>query len=675
MECEGVQVSDTPDEDPSKRWWVLTLMLVMVPAAIFGGWEVLEHRVLAHRLDMPTLHLLHILRGLGASLILAGLVTWYLVRERLPVFPSKRSWDDGSRLLDRQERLRRHVRWFVHMRWLAVGVVLALSVIAVKIANLLPDAILVPLLVWCGILMVANVLFSRWMWRSAHLERQIITQAVVDLVILTGLLNASGGLENPLYIAYLFHVIIPGILLPRRKAFAVTIVACTLFGLLAFGEFPHVLPHYTNVLFPHGGHAAAGADHEGEAGEAADAPDHLVFVAGRGLPFVFVLGLTAYLTTMVAERLRRSEEDLERAARTAVLERKRLESVVHAAGVGIMLISPGIEVLWFSQRAGEWLQWDGDVLGRRCPLDRPVGGCAECIVARTVRGRERLESERTVPAGGGALRHFRHVTSPVLDADGRVMQVVELVEDITMRKVMEARALHAGKLSVLGRMAAGIAHEIGNPLSSLTARLNLMERRPEPEFLRHSLGVLRGQISRIGRIVRGVSQFGRSRTSPWSVWEVTPVVDEAINIVRLDRRAKGIVFRTHFDRPSPRIRGVKDQMVQIFLNLLLNAVEAMHGGGTITVEVRQNGRVVETAIADTGCGMDETVRNRLFEPFFTTKSEGTGLGLSISYSLVHAHDGRIEVESQPGKGSRFVVSLPVAELEEPLASADGSGER
>jgi signal transduction histidine kinase len=531
-----------------------------------------------------------------------------------------------------------------------------------------------------------------------------------------------------------------------------------LFTLLAVGEYSGLLPHYTNVLFPHGHGSEAGSAHSHGEGSTASgephrddlpsdageeprrtpppdptgaggddptvhfnegtgtahvhggggdeapsggdfpAPAHLaaaqssgsgtngsfagpsaitgpaaggggadshashdlLFVAGRIFPFVVVLLLTSYFTTVVADRLRRSEKDLENAARTAMLEHERLESVIHTARVGMMLVEPEVTIRWFSHRAAGWLNLTPGNIGRHCPLDGASGGCPECLVRKTALTGESLEAERAVTGEGGALRHFRHGTSPIRDEKGRVVQVVELVEEITSRKVLESEALHAGKLSVLGRMAAGIAHEIGNPLSSLTTRLHLMEQRGGPDFVQESLKVLHGQIGRIGRIVRGVSQFAKPEAEGWSVWDVNQVLDEAVGIVRLDRRAREIEFERSLASPSPKVRGVKDQVSQVLLNLLLNAVEAMPEGGSVRTETFQRNGMACVAISDSGPGMDEAVRARLFEPFFTTKPEGTGLGLSVSYSLVHAHGGRIEVESRPGEGSRFAVLLPVA---------------
>jgi signal transduction histidine kinase len=620
--------------------------------------------------------LAHLIRGVVAALVVAGIAAGFLRQRQVPVYPAAPSSPATLPLVDREDRARQQARWFVHMRWIAAGVTLALILIAVPITGILPSATLLPLILWWGLLVAANAFFRSWLRRGPNPERQIVVQALVDLVVLTGLLNASGGIENPLYVAYLFHVIIAGILLPRWKVLLITAAAITLFALLAFGEFFHLFPHYTNILFPHHNHptqevAPTSHDHAApdppprsldHAAEGAPHASHdPVFVAGRVVPFLAVLLLTAYLTTLVADRLRQSERQLERTARTAMLEHQRLESVVDAARVGMILLGEDQSVRWYSRRAAEWLDWNRHLEGQPCPLAGADGGCRSCLVARTFETGQPQEAERDATSSGGGLRYFRHTTSPVHDEEGRVIQVVELIEDITARKALEAEAVHAGKLSVLGRMAAGIAHEIGNPLSSLTTRLSLLERRPEPGFVQESMQVLRGQIDRIRRIVQGVSHFARLRREGWSAWELNALVEEAIGLLELDRRARGVTFVRRLPDSSPRVKGVRDQMSQVVLNLLLNAVEAMPEGGTVTVETLQQDREVCLVVADTGCGFDENVRAHLFEPFFTTKHQGTGLGLSISYSLVHAHGGRIEVEGTVGRGARFTVCLPPAE--------------
>ncbi len=631
------------------------VLLAGVLAAFFGAYQLLEQSFLEPHLEVGTLNLLHIIRGITASIIVVALVAIYMIRQQ------RASWAESSGavsviLLDRDERQRRHLLWFVQMRWIAAAVSLVLIVISVPLTHILPTEALPLLLAWWSVLVIANAMFSRWS-RSGHaLDRQVLAQVLVDLLVLTGLLNASGGIENPLYITFLFHVIIAGIILPKPKVVAVTVAATLFFTALALGEYLRVLPHFTIVLFPH--------EHLVEGPHAPEALQHasfnLVFVMGRLVPFVGVLFLTAYFTTLVIDRLKQSESELERAAARALLEGRRLESVIDAAGLGLIVVDPSLNVQWVNQRAASWLAPPALAVGTAVGHVHEGAGCLACLTSAAVASGSTTETERRGSAPEAAGRHFRHATSPVRDADGNVAQVVHLVEDITERKTLEAEALHAGKLSVLGQMAAGIAHEIGNPLSSLETRLHRMRRDPTPQFLEESLGVLQSQFDRIGRIVRGVSHFARSRTDSWTACDLNKVVGEAVSLVKMDRRAVQITFRESLAMPIPPVRGVRDQIEQVVVNLLLNAVEAMPDGGTIQIATATEDHHVAVRIRDSGVGMDPSVQAKLFQPFFTTKPSGTGLGLSICYSLVHAHGGTIEVSSFPGRGSCFTVNLPAS---------------
>jgi len=265
-----------------------------------------------------------------------------------------------------------------------------------------------------------------------------------------------------------------------------------------------------------------------------------------------------------------------------MLERRRLEGVIDSAGLGILIIGSGGTVDWMNERVTSWLGWSEVRLGQLCPHDHRDGsGCIACMAEETLRGGGKNESELVLSGGTRGTHFLRGVASPVRGSEGDVVQVVVMVEDVTSRKALEAEALHAGRLSVLGQLAAGIAHEIGNPLSSLHARLQLMKRRAEPEFQRESLDVLQTQIDRIGRIVRNVSHLAHNRSEGWMSIDVNQVVSEAVSLVRLDSRAAAISFHERLQESLPPVHGVRDQLLQVCINLLLNAVEAMPQGGTL----------------------------------------------------------------------------------------------
>lgn len=631
-------------------------------SAFFGGYQLLETYFVVPRFGTQSLYLLHMLRGITASLLLAGFAAWYLVQH--PTIVQRFDGASGVVLESRQWRAS-HLRWFIQMRWIAAGFALALIIIAVPLTGIVSAVHLPQLLIWWAVLVVSNFLFLHALKLGFDFDRQVIAQSVVDLTVLTGMLNASGGIENPLSIAYLFHVIIASILLPKRKAIGVALFGSAIFTFLALAEMFEILPHSTILLFPHSYSMAGGHMH---INHAAHDP---VFVAGRVLAFLGVMLLTAHFTTLVTERLRQSESDLEASARKAMLEQRRLEGVIDAAGLGMAIIGRNGILEWVNPRLVGWLQWPDSATGSSCPHDHAdPRGCIACAAAQTLARAEQSEIEMALPAKSGRLRYFRSVTSPVHDSDGSVVQAVAVVEDVTVRKALEAEARHAGRLSVLGQLAAGIAHEIGNPLSSLHARLQLMKRRNEPDFHRSSLDVLQSQIDRIGRIVRNVSHLSHSARDGWMTVDVNNVVAEAVSLVRLDVRAVDIRFTERLEEPLVPIRGVRDQLLQVTLNLLLNAIDAMPSGGTLDVATFVENQRVKIAVTDSGSGIDDSVRERLFEPFFTTKPEGTGLGLSICYSLVHAHGGTIEVDSQKDRGSCFTVDLPVAAAVGSTRSAD-----
>jgi PAS domain S-box-containing protein len=617
----------------------------------FAAWELLETYVLLPRLAMGALRVLHVARGVTASLLLAGFVAWYIIRH--PTMLHRVDIASGA-LLDRQEWQSEHLRWFIQLRWIAAAVAVGLIIIAVPLTGVLSPRQLPQLLAWWLVLVIGNTIFLRQVRRGGEFDRQVIAQTVLDLFVLTGMLNASGGIENPLSIAYLFHVIIAGILLPKRKAIGVAILGSAMFSLLTIGELLHLLPHATILLFPHAHGLDQGTLH---VGHAAHDP---IFVLSRTASFVGVMMMTAYFTALVTGRLRRSEADLEANAEKAMLERRRLEGIIDAARLGIAVVERDMSIVWANERLVVWLGWDASMAERTYPHDHSDGsGCIACAAEQTLLHGEQRETDITLTTLNTGTRIYRAVTSPVRDSEGQVVQVVAVVEDVTARKAFEAEALHSGRLSVLGQLAAGIAHEIGNPLSSLHARLQLMKRRPDTEFQHESLKVLQTQIDRIGRIVRNVSHLSHNRTEGWGTVDVNSVAGEAMSLVRMDTRARNMEFIERLQSGLPLVRGARDQLLQVMINLLLNGIEAMPEGGSLEVATSAAERHVKIVVSDSGAGMDESVRQRLFEPFFTTKPEGTGLGLSICYSLVHAHGGSIDVASSSG-GSRFTIHLPAA---------------
>jgi C4-dicarboxylate-specific signal transduction histidine kinase len=217
------------------------------------------------------------------------------------------------------------------------------------------------------------------------------------------------------------------------------------------------------------------------------------------------------------------------------------------------------------------------------------------------------------------------------------------------------------KMVALGQMAAGVTHEIANPLASMDSLLQLMQRRPE-RIRPDAIGVLREQIERINQIIHQMKTFAHPIDTQRETVELNHVVDEAVHMLRFDQRMKHIRIDRHYSETVGAIPLLPQALQQVIVNLIVNALDAMTDLPepvlTVRTERREGSCLVE--IADNGTGIDPEHMSRLFEPFFTTKAvgKGTGLGLSISYSLVQKQGGSITVRSQPGKGASFTIRLP-----------------
>jgi signal transduction histidine kinase len=245
--------------------------------------------------------------------------------------------------------------------------------------------------------------------------------------------------------------------------------------------------------------------------------------------------------------------------------------------------------------------------------------------------------------------------------------LVIILEDITEKTKMEEQLLQASKLASIGRLTAGISHEIGNPLASISSLVQELASLDDtsgegPEFMHDSLTSINGHLERISRIVRSLGDFARVSTSHKVASDIREIFHRTAELVKYDKRFRHIRYQAEFE-PIPPLLVNPDQIEQVFLNLLLNALDAMPEGGDLRVTMRRQAQEVVVQVEDTGRGIDPEVLDRVFDPFFTTKplGKGTGLGLSICYGTVRDHGGSITIKSTKGSGTMFTVRLPIAQ--------------
>ena len=260
------------------------------------------------------------------------------------------------------------------------------------------------------------------------------------------------------------------------------------------------------------------------------------------------------------------------------------------------------------------------------------------------------------------------VSSTVL-FDSRNKKIGALVSliDLTEVKELEGKVRQADKLGALGTMAAGMAHEIKNPLSSMKVLSQLLPLKyQDQEFREKLLEIMPREIDRIDRIVESLLSFARATAPQFKKLKIEEVIEENMKYFAEQAKSSGVkIVKAYGDLPE--IEGDHDQLSQVFSNLILNALQAMPEGGELKIETRPGKQIenilqnVIIMVADTGHGIPPENLKRLFDPFFTTKYAGTGLGLSISHNIVDGHHGFIDVKSEVGRGTVFTVALPVSQ--------------
>jgi len=241
-----------------------------------------------------------------------------------------------------------------------------------------------------------------------------------------------------------------------------------------------------------------------------------------------------------------------------------------------------------------------------------------------------------------------------------IIKRVQLIEK--QQAMFNHLATHVDKMSSLGRMAAGVAHEINNPLAGiLLFASNMIKKVPKGSPLEQGLSVIINESQRCKKIIHGLLEFGRDQEAQKVLANVNEIMENALILMDNEFRLAHIHVQKDLGEDMPKTLLDVNQVEQVFINILLNAVHAVDEGGSITVKTVSEPakKRIRVEIADNGCGIAHEDINKIFEPFFSTKTDGTGLGLAVSYGIVKNHQGEIRVFSEPGSGTRFVIDFPI----------------
>ena len=340
-----------------------------------------------------------------------------------------------------------------------------------------------------------------------------------------------------------------------------------------------------------------------------------------------------------------------------------LNNILDSMSGGVLVVDLNSQITHFNQEAEELTGYGQyQVLGH--PYADIIGladGRQNTAMHTLDTGQRLLNREKSLRRADGRVIPLGFSTSLLRDEQGTVLGVVEVFNDLTEVKRLEAEVQRVNTLAALGEMAATVAHEIRNPLGGIAGYAGMLERDLSSEDPNRRLvhRIIEG-VGRLNRIVSSLLTYTRPlRLNAYPV-NLVELVEEttAFFEIDLERQRDDITVARSYESDALVCRLDPEQLQQVILNLLQNATQAMSEGGTLQIRVFSEGELGTFCISDTGIGMEIDVQEKLFSPFFTTKEDGTGLGLVTSKKIVEAHNGTIRVESQVGQGTQFYVLLP-----------------
>lgn len=366
-----------------------------------------------------------------------------------------------------------------------------------------------------------------------------------------------------------------------------------------------------------------------------------------------------------------TEEIVERARVQEIqASRNLLRGVIDSIPLGLALLDADGVILATNRALARRFESDPRVMVG-LPYSAAIGPWDQSPAAHTFAsgGAERVRRE--LPRADGSHALVEVASFPLLDADERPVQVVEVWEDITERVVLQNQLVRAERLAAIGQLAASIAHEVGNPLQAIQGFLALfLEQCPPQTLNRNYLELAEEEIERIVQVVARLRDLYRPRADVFAPMNVNDMVEHVLLLTSKQLERCHIRVQRDLDASLPRIRGVADQLKQVLLNLVLNAIDAMRDGGLLRIQTGAGAggdpHTVVIAITDTGVGIVPEQLPHIFDGLHTTKERGMGLGLHTSKAIVERHMGRMTVQSTVGEGTTFTIVLPVGAEENQL---------
>jgi len=365
------------------------------------------------------------------------------------------------------------------------------------------------------------------------------------------------------------------------------------------------------------------------------------------------------------ERLKKQQRRLQQINKELIISRNKLEAFFDGITSPISIQDINYNIVTVNYAAKRYFKKPLDeIIGKKCysiffGREKP---CDNCMAQDSLHAQLPFSIERRDERTGMIFSiHFYPISVPV----GSEKIFLEFFQDITQQKRLQEELIQSEKLASIGTLASGIAHEINNPLTGIigTAELmleNLMENSQLREFTMDIINYAQSAAE----IIKDLTSYSRREEGRLALVDLHEVIDTSLKLAQRGMKFNGVKVQKILE-PLPKIEGNPNELRQVFLNLIMNAIQAMNGKGILTIECRQSGGNVQISVSDTGHGIEQENIEKIFNPFFTTKEPGlgTGLGLSIAHQIIYNMGGRITVESIPGEGTTFYILIPFSDRE------------